>query len=912
MYCHLYKLIGFIMKLDGKLAEPRDIWISLCIVALCFLLYNANLRSISAGDAFPARYLPFSILHHHTLLLNPISTLTAQGHRISTMSSKDREDAYWIINVKNEHKVSLYPVAVPLFITPLYLPSILYLNAHNWNPLLLDHAARIMEKISASLIAAITSALLYLLLRRRIEPISAFLFTLVFAFGTTTWVISSQALWQHGFAELLIVGTLLLLTSPCNIRRTLLVGCLCAIIACNRPPDAILAAAFGIYALFWAGRLAPFLLVGAALPIGLELIYNLHTVGIIIGAYGLKGDSSFFHFELLPGLAGLLFSPTHGLFFFSPFLIFLPFYLKQAKRDHNQLTVILGLAVILQLLLYAKADWRQGMCWGPRWLTDCLPILFWMLAPALKSMSKKILVLFVLACITAIAIQTIGAFWYIGSREGVIHAKVASQHRMKAAWDMMNAPFIAELQHKPAPAELLYKLNGNFDTLTTNILNNSINNDVNINLEGWALVNGQSPREVIVILDNRPVISTANFFIRPDVMKTLGLASPGGWNITFSRQNLAPGEHVVGILVKMKELSYPIFLGERRFTVPTQKEQNEYEPENLKKKHDVNNKLYLSAQKAITALRIHQQLQGYWLTSFTNQSSFYDPHLELNVFVNSIMVDLLNPIAAETHLSDVMERTRNYLSKQIEADGLVRYHGNLDASMIGKLGCIISPDSDDTALVWRISPTQNQQLQQNALNTLKQFRTPEGFYKTWLSTYNRYVCINPGKNPNPVDAAIQMNIFMFLAEVDPVAAQALCNSLQQSIKYDQLWVYYQKAPFIPLLRQVDLQRLGCPIKLPLSRLQTDVPGQEYWIFAAQMLQRIMNKKEKINSDEVFEFLQRLSKEDFRSLHQFPPLLYHNDLSASVSRYYWSEDLGYALWLRLYYENDRRYSANRRT
>jgi hypothetical protein len=33
----------------------------------------------------------------------------------------------------------------------------------------------------------------------------------------------------------------------------------------------------------------------------------------------------------------------------------------------------------------------------------------------------------------------------------------------------------------------------------------------------------------------------------------------------------------------------------------------------------------------------------------------------------------------------------------------------------------------------------------------------------------------------------------------------------------------------------------------------------------------------------------------------PPLLYHNDLTATVSRYYWSEDVGYALWLRLYDE-----------
>jgi len=29
------------------------------------------------------------------------------------------------------------------------------------------------------------------------------------------------------------------------------------------------------------------------------------------------------------------------------------------------------------------------------------------------------------------------------------------------------------------------------------------------------------------------------------------------------------------------------------------------------------------------------------------------------------------------------------------------------------------------------------------------------------------------------------------------------------------------------------------------------------------------------------------------------LLYHNDLTGTVKRFYWSEDFGYALWLRLY-------------
>src|SRR5205807_1396578 len=98
--------------------------------------------------------------------------------------------------------------------------------------------------------AATSVMLLYLLLRRRSDPGTAALLALVFAFGTTTWVISSQALWTHGLGELSIVATLLLLTGPCTPSRAVAAGFFCALAACNRQPDAILAAGLGLYGLW--------------------------------------------------------------------------------------------------------------------------------------------------------------------------------------------------------------------------------------------------------------------------------------------------------------------------------------------------------------------------------------------------------------------------------------------------------------------------------------------------------------------------------------------------------------------------------------------------------------------------------------------------------------------------------------
>jgi hypothetical protein len=66
-----------------------------------------------------------------------------------------------------------------------------------------------------------------------------------------------------------------------------------------------------------------------------------------------------------------------GLLVFSPFLVFVPLGPAPAlsARRSRGLAVLSAIAVVAQLVLYAKADWRAGTDFGPRWLTDMLPIL---------------------------------------------------------------------------------------------------------------------------------------------------------------------------------------------------------------------------------------------------------------------------------------------------------------------------------------------------------------------------------------------------------------------------------------------------------------------------------------------------------------------------------------------------------
>ncbi|MEA2601383.1 MAG: hypothetical protein QOF89_2375 [Acidobacteriota bacterium] len=886
----------------------RELRASLLIGLCCLLVYNANGRAISAGDTYPARYLPFAIWRYHTILLDPIAPLTAQGRDGS---------AFWMMPVPGGHIISLYPVTLPVLIAPLYLPAVGYLHLRGWTDVRLDHTARVMEKLSASLLAALSASLLYLLLRRRAAAPIALLLTLAYAFGTTTWVIGSQALWQHGMAELLVIGALLLLTAPCTAPRALAAGLLCGLIACNRPPDVILAAALGAYGLFWAGRRrAALLAAAAALPMGLVLFFNLSVAGHFAGGYGRVAQAypNFLQHDLLAGLGGVLFSPTRGLFVFSPFLLFLVLAWRHLPRDRGDrgergLTLAMSAGVVLQLLLYAKADWRAGISWGPRYMTDLLPLLLWMLVPVVAALRGLGRVCFLLAVGAAVAIEAIGAFWYTGATDSAIFAVASGPHQMRAAWDWRNAPFFASLQHGLAPAELAIEMRGRIDTIETDAIEtggratSAVTAGQEVVASGWALAGHATPWQVAVIIDGRQAVASRTFYDRPDVRGTLHEASPAGWRIPLGTAGLAPGEHHLTAFAWASEKGEGYYLGERKLTVRMAPAAGEAE---LAAQEAANEDLDDGFRTVAARLRAHQQGPGYWLTAYTSAARFQEPRQEMNTYLTALLIDLLDPLAATGGLGDSLQRARQHLTGQIEAGGLVRYHGLPDAPGIGTLGCAITPDADDTALVWRLAPDRDRRRLPAALATLHRYRTREGLYRTWLAPREAYQCLDPGSDPDPADLTIQMHVLLLLAEVQPPAGRALCEALRPVVDQDRVWVYYRMAPLVPILRRTDLQRAGCELELPESRMRTPVPGQEIWVSVVRLLARALSPggppPDAADAAEFQAVLRQLAKDDFALLRKNPPLLYHNDLTATVPRYYWSEDAGYALWLRLAYEH----------
>src|SRR3981081_2033433 len=108
------KIIGSIHFYRQSLTAP------ILLGLFCFLVYNANLRQIGAGDTVPARYLPLILWPYGTPEPHAHARLVAHGHSMiadwNRPASADGKVtylepwAYWMIRTRQNQLASLYPV----------------------------------------------------------------------------------------------------------------------------------------------------------------------------------------------------------------------------------------------------------------------------------------------------------------------------------------------------------------------------------------------------------------------------------------------------------------------------------------------------------------------------------------------------------------------------------------------------------------------------------------------------------------------------------------------------------------------------------------------------------------------------------------------------------------------------------
>ena len=425
---------------DGR---ARRIGLLLFLASL--VVYNANLREVSSADTIPTRLVPVAVVLEHRL----------------TLDRYYRDEPalpYWVQRV-GEHYVSSYPILPGLLAVPVYLLPMLAFGDGSWT------LVNLLAKLSASLIAALSVLVLYLALRRLAPAVPAAAVALVYAFGTSTWSVSSQGLWGHGPAQLFMALAVYCALRGDEAPRYLGYGGLAAgLMVASRPATGLVASALLAYALVRHGRQALRAVLGALAVVLPLALHNLWQFGSPQGGYArlhathatYHGVSSAWGSSLAEGLLGLLVSPSRGLLVYSPVLVFALAGLLQALGERRQplLRWLAAAAGGTVLMLGGFSVWWGGHSFGPRLLADVLPLLALLLLPVWPRLGRQrpLRGVFVGLLGVSIAVQALGAFYYPSPREvdwNTSPRDVDEAH--ERLWDWKDSQLLRLLRNGPHP-----------------------------------------------------------------------------------------------------------------------------------------------------------------------------------------------------------------------------------------------------------------------------------------------------------------------------------------------------------------------------------------------------------------------------------------------------------------------------
>jgi hypothetical protein len=386
------------------------------IVASLFVLYNLNFREIGVLDPVPATLLPASLLTEGDADLDEFRELLASDHYGRNVLG------FGAVQERDGHLVSSYPIGAAVLAAPFYALPVWLGWLEDWR----DY--RLVAKLAASLMVALSAGLLFLAGAQLAGAQAGLVAALAYGAASNAWTVGSQALWQHGPGMLCLSAALLLvlrLERGGGAATAFAAGAALGLAVACRSLNAIPSACLGLFVLVRHTRLVP----GFALPLLAVAVwqawYNLSTFGDLRGGYdaiyqsqwhawrGLSQDNALTH-PLGQGFLDVLLSPSKGLLVYTPWAAFALVGLAAAVRATRfPLGRYLALWVLLVLVVLAKNQlWWGGSGFGPRYLCEALTALALAIAWLWPRMATRPVLRTGFATCVALgfAVQVIGAF----------------------------------------------------------------------------------------------------------------------------------------------------------------------------------------------------------------------------------------------------------------------------------------------------------------------------------------------------------------------------------------------------------------------------------------------------------------------------------------------------------------------
>lgn len=397
--------------------SKRDKLTFLAVLAAVFLSHAAS-RNITSYDSVWTIHTAMSLVREGNLDLNEYEDRLAE---------QDYREVF-------EHEGQMYLVHPPgtsIVLAPLVwladeglrtLGGIgrvrEFIDARTVEPVSMDAVGlyKGVEMVLASFVVALTSAFLFLVLRRMTGYRGSLLLAFLFAFCTPAWSSASRGLWSHDIGMLIMVLTLLTITTgKKRFVPLLLNGMALAFSFEVRPTNAIPSAVLGLYMILTLRRWAiPLVIGGLAGALGVVAI-NLASFGMPLIPYysGKLG----LHPAFFEALAGSLVSPNRGLLVFCPVFILALAGIGRSNltEPRRLLSRFIGAIILLHWFTIALFDrWIGGHSYGPRLFTDALPFLVLLLVPFYERMissggMRRILMQTAFAALVAVGFAIHGA-----------------------------------------------------------------------------------------------------------------------------------------------------------------------------------------------------------------------------------------------------------------------------------------------------------------------------------------------------------------------------------------------------------------------------------------------------------------------------------------------------------------------
>lgn len=288
-----------------------------------------------------------------------------------------KSNDFYAIEYPDGRPRTRYPIGVSLLAAP-FVAIKSWFNPSFEKKLQSEVLAR-SEKVIASIFGALAGVIFFWVILSQFESLPIALGSMaIFSFGTSMWSTASRALWQHGpLVLMLAIAMLLLVRARRHPQLIQFVSLPLAMAYLIRPTAIVPIVATSAYVLIchraWFARY-----VGWAMLIALPWIwYNFSVYNALIPWYywheAFSATTSFSE-----GLLGNLFSPSRGLFVFSPVLLFAlsGFVLALREREQRPLTIAYGAIIIGHTIIIGAASvWWAGHSFGPRFMTDVVPFL---------------------------------------------------------------------------------------------------------------------------------------------------------------------------------------------------------------------------------------------------------------------------------------------------------------------------------------------------------------------------------------------------------------------------------------------------------------------------------------------------------------------------------------------------------